>query len=345
MAPTEASCLRKFKMRHRWLKIIINLLMIFIFIGLIIFGFVRYKVLNQPLILSNNAPKIIVVDKNSSAYSFVQLLKNQELIKYPRFFLWFIRLNGLAHNLKAGIYQITPGEKAAHLLKKVSLGEVLIESFRIIDGTTLQKVTDDLSHAPYLTYNKNDWSKIKGDFPSAEGLLLADTYHYDAGSQANKILELANKNLNSYLSNSWINRNKDLPYKSSYELLIVASIIERESSIPSERRLISGVIVNRLNKSMPLQMDPTVIYALGVNYQGKLTRDDLHVDSPYNTYKNRGLPPTPISMVGKDAIDAAAHPTFSNYLYFVAKGDGSHDFSVNYNEQQQAVIRYRNHGK
>jgi UPF0755 protein len=206
-------------------------------------------------------------------------------------------------------------------------------------------VSDNLRQAPYLAYSQTDWSKIKGNYLSAEGLLLADTYHYDAGSMSNKILELANKNLNNYLNNSWLQRSKDLPYKSSYELLIVASIIEKESSIPAERRLISGVIINRLQKSMPLQMDPTVIYALGINYKGKLTKENLHIDSPYNTYLNRGLPPTPISMVGKDAIDAAAHPTFSNYLYFVARGDGSHDFSVNYEEQLQAVSRYRNLGK
>ncbi len=332
-------------MRHRWLKIVVNSLMIFTFIGLIIFGFVRYKVLNQPITLVNNVPKIIVIDRNSSASSFVNLLKKEELIKYPRLFLWFVRLNGVAHNLKAGIYQISPGEKAAQLLKKISHGDVIIESFRIIDGTTLAQVSDNLRQAPYLAYNQIDWSKIKGNYLSAEGLLLADTYHYDAGSMSNKILELANKNLNNYLNNSWLQRSKDLPYKSSYELLIVASIIEKESSIPAERRLISGVIINRLQKSMPLQMDPTVIYALGINYKGKLTKEDLHIDSPYNTYLNRGLPPTPISMVGKDAIDAAAHPTLSNYLYFVARGDGSHDFSVNYEEQQQAVSRYRKLGK
>ena len=131
-----------------------------------------------------------------------------------------------------------------------------------------------------------------------------------------------------------------LPYQTAYEMLIAASIIEKETAIPKERRLIAGIIINRLRKHMPLQMDPTVIYALGSQYHGTLRREDLQIDSPFNSYLHRGLPPTPIAMVDKDAIDAAAHPEPTDYLYFVATGNGSHHFSVNYEEQKQAIQYY-----
>ena len=214
------------------------------------------------------------------------------------------------------------------------------EPFRIIEGTTQAQVSTNLEHAVYLTYHENDWQAIAATFPSAEGLLLADTYLYDAGSQSSDLLQRAHKNLQQFLASSWQQRSSDLPYKTSYELLIAASILEKEAAKPREKRLIAGVIVNRLRKNMPLQMDPTVIYALGTHYTGKLSRDDLHIDSPYNTYRYRGLPPTPIAMVGKDAIDAAAHPEPTDYLYFVARGDGTHYFSVTYEQQKQAISRY-----
>ena len=132
-----------------------------------------------------------------------------------------------------------------------------------------------------------------------------------------------------------------MPYQSPYELLIAASIIEKESALPAERRLISGVIVNRLHKHMPLQMDPTVIYALGPSYKGSLSHEQLSIDSPYNTYQYRGLPPTPIAAVSRDALNAARDPDTQGYLYFVAKGDGSHAFSLNYLAHRQAIQRYR----
>lgn len=181
----------------------------------------------------------------------------------------------------------------------------------------------------------------KKNYPSAEGLLLADTYQYQGGSSSKALLEQAHRNLLNYLNISWTNRAANLPYKTPYELLIAASIIEKETAIAQERKLISGVMVNRLKKKMPLQMDPTVIYGLGNQYTGKLTHNDLLIESPYNSYLNRGLPPTPIAMVGKEAIDAAAHPQLSNYLYFVAKGDGTHQFSETYEQQKQAINQYR----
>jgi UPF0755 protein len=290
--------------------------------------------------MSRDIQMVIRLDKSTSARSFVRVLSTHHLIQSPRLFLALIRLEGFTSQLKAGIYQVKSGETAPQFLHRVVAGDVLMESFRIIEGTTLRQVTNNLKKAPYLTYHVSDWQAVAPVFSEAEGLLLADTYRYSAGSTAKDVLVMAHTNLQKYLDVAWQNRSPDLPYKTPYQLLIVASVLEKEAAHVDEKRLISGVIVNRLRRGMPLQMDPTVIYGLGLAYQGKLTHDNLQIDSPYNTYLYRGLPPTPIAMVGREAIDAAAHPQGSDYLYFVAKGDGTHQFSATYEQQKQAIMRY-----
>jgi UPF0755 protein len=316
-------------------------------LGFVVFstvGYEAYKLLAKPMLVGVSAPIAIEVDKNMSAFSVVKMLEAKQLIQSSRLLLLLIRLQGLSHQLKAGIYQIIPGESAVQFLYKVAKGEVLVESFRIIEGTSLSQVKLTLQNARFLQYDPADWQFIVGKHPNPEGLLLADTYRYDAGSRAKPLLALAHHKLQQFLRYSWKNRSLNLPYKSPYELLIAASILEKETSLPAEKKIISGVLVNRIKKKMPLQMDPTVIYALGANYSGKLTHDDLAVKSPYNTYLYRGLPPTPIAMVGREAIEAAAHPLLTDYLYFVAKGDGSHHFSATYEEQRKAILRYQNKG-
>lgn len=311
------------------------------------FGVEIYR-LYQPMPIKSGETIIFRVDKSASAKTFVYILKSQHLIHSDRLFLAWIRLNRLSAQLQAGIYQVKQGESAAQLLQRVVHGDVLKQQFRIIEGTTWKQVTVNLAHASYLNYQKNDWQYINvGELTSSpqnqsnlEGLLLADTYQYLAGSHASDLLNQAHQRLKQYLMQSWQQRDPQLTYKNPYELLIVASILEKETAITDERRLISGIIMNRLASHMPLQMDPTIIYGLGVAYNGKLTHDDLQIDSPYNTYRYSGLPPTPIAMVGKDAIDAASHPRKTNYLYFVAKGDGTHIFSETYEQQRRAIKRY-----
>lgn len=328
-------------MRHYWMKVFVIIGAIAILIGFSIAAFNLYRLLYRPLLIEPHEPIIIQINKSTSASSFVHILSTQHLIQSERLFLIFIRMQGFSQQLKAGVYQIRAGETAQQFLYRVVRGDGLTQTFSIIEGTTQAQVAANLEHAPYLIYHANDWLPISANLPNAEGLLLADTYHYHAGSQSKNLLELAHKNLQQFLEHCWQTRIAGLPYKNSYELLVAASILEKEAAKPRERRLIAGIIANRLHKNMPLQMDPTVIYALGTNYKGTLTRADLHVDSPYNSYRYRGLPPTPIAMVGKDAIDAAAHPEVTDYLYFVATGDGSHYFSTTYEQQMQAVARYR----
>ncbi|KTD50747.1 endolytic transglycosylase MltG [Legionella quateirensis] len=324
--------------RHK--KLVVCIVAVF-FMSFFLVGWNIYRLVQCPVIPKTDAAQIISIDRSASAYQVVQLLKEKKLIHSTRLLLLIIRCKGLSHQIKAGVYQINPGETVMELLQRIVAGDVITQKFTIIEGTTQQKVAQDLMKAHYLNYHPDDWLSIKGNYPNAEGLLLADTYQYQGGSSSKTLLEQAHRNLMSYLNDSWSHRAADLPYRSAYELLIAASIIEKETAIPQERTLISGVMVNRLKKSMPLQMDPTVIYALGNDYKGKLSHNDLLIKSPYNTYIYRGLPPTPIAMVGKESIDAAAHPQLSKYLYFVAKGDGSHQFSETYEQQRQAINQYQ----
>lgn len=327
-------------MKNHWLQRVLIFFLLLVLVWISILGFNLYRLYHQPMTLDNSSSSVVRFDPSMSATSLAHILKSQHLIKSEPLFLALVRAENLSQRLKAGVYQVKPGETCLQFLHRVAAGDVMIESFQIIEGTTLRQVSDNLKKAAYLNSKDTDWTVIAGQNPSAEGLLLADTYQYNAGSQRRELLAHAHSNLMKHLNNSWQNRTEGLPYKTPYELLIAASILEKETAVSTEKRLISGVIVNRLNKKMPLQMDPTVIYALGEAYTGKLTHENMRIDSPYNSYRYRGLPPTPIAMVGKDAIDAAAHPELTDYLYFVARGDGTHEFSVTYEQQKAAIARF-----
>lgn len=328
-------------LRHK--KLIFSIIFMF-FVSFAFLFWSFYNLVATPLISRPDSELIINLSRATSASQFVQTLKDNHLIHHQKPLLLIIRATGLSQKLKAGVYQIKTGETALELLYRIVAGDVLTQNFTIIAGTTQQKISQDLAKATYLEYRQEDWLSVQGKHSNAEGLVLADTYQYQGGSSSKRLLEQAHRNLQNYLNTVWANRAPNLPYKNPYELLIAASIIEKETAIAQERQLISGVVVNRLNKNMPLQMDPTVIYGLGEAYTGKLSHNDMHVDSLYNSYRYRGLPPTPIAMVSKEALDAAAHPQLSNYLYFVAKGDGSHQFSETYQQQRQAINQYQRKG-
>lgn len=303
--------------------------------------YVAFYTLKQPLLLHGQASSVFEVKPKMTAAMFAYALAEKKLVQSPIMIIRFLQLKRLSTKIKAGIYEIQSGDTLGNFLDAVIAGRVLTKSLTIVEGTTLSMLRNQLKRAPFLTNDFTSFSFMAGSYPGPEGLLLADTYAYNAGTDARTLLDIAQANLFTFLDQAWKKRDLGLPYKSSYELLIAASILEKETADPLERQLISSVIVNRLRKNMPLQMDPTVIYALNTQFQGKLHRHDLSIDSPYNTYKYRGLPPTPIAIVGKDAIEAAAHPAASNYLYFVAKGDGSHVFSTSYDHQRLAVDKYQ----
>jgi len=320
---------------------------VILFLLLSLTSYVIYRnyqaLVHEPMISSQAKPEIFEVKPNTTAKSFAHDLRARHWIRSSHVLLALIRWQGAASHLQAGIYQVNPGEPLMALLNRILKGDVLIQALRVGEGSTLADLTVQLEHAPYLTFNGADLKAIAATHPSAEGLLLADTYYYKAGSLSTSLLKQANQQLLTYLDHVWQARDPALPYHHAYELLIAASIIEKEASIPLERRVISGIIVNRIKKGMPLQMDPTIIYALQrpSHADRSLHHHDLSIDSPYNTYLHRGLPPTPIAMVSRQSLDAAANPEHSNYLYFYAKGDGSHQFSETYAAQRQAIQQYK----
>jgi UPF0755 protein len=279
------------------------------------------------------------IKKGDSASLVIQKLNQQANLAYPGFWLRWLIYTGHANNLQAGVYKINNGTYFYKLFQQFQLGDVVKFNFTIVEGTTMDQVDLRLKESPWLLYQDNMYVKSG----MLEGRLLADTYQYNAGSQSTVILNQAKRRLDTQLNYIWLNRDKSIPYKNSYELLIAASLIEREVNLKSEKSLVSSVIVNRLKKHMPLQIDASVIYGLKGVYDGHLTKKMLKIDTPYNTYLHYGLPPTPISMVNEESIEVAAHPLNTPYLYYVAKGDGSHLFSDNYRSQMNAVNRYIKH--
>ncbi len=299
--------------------------------------------LNSPLLLTNTR-HVVSYHQGEAASLLVKKLNHQAKISSPFLFRVLLFISPLSTRLQAGIYQISQ-ETPMALLRKLSEGDVITEEFVLVDGMRFQDVVNKLTQSPYLNHDKalplKFAKSIKKPLNQVEGMLLAETFRYKAGSDALDILKRSHAELMRFLNDVWAKRAPQLPYKTPYELLIAASIIEKEASYYDERRLVSAVIRNRLKKNMPLQMDPTVIYALGEAYQKQLSKKDLKINNPYNTYKHRGLPPTPIAIVGRDSLLAAANPVDIDYLYFVAKGDGRHQFSRTLKEQNNAIKLYR----
>ncbi|HAH03403.1 MAG TPA: endolytic transglycosylase MltG, partial [Vibrio sp.] len=201
------------------------------------------------------------------------------------------------------------------------------------DNEFIQQTLNDVSE-------KEIAQKLGIENEKLEGLFLAETYHYTYGTTDLDLLKRAHRDLMNVVNDEWENRADKLPLKSPYEALILASIIEKETAVASERERVSSVFVNRLNKRMRLQTDPTVIYGMGDSYKGNIRKKDLRTPTPYNTYTMSGLPPTPIAMAGKASINAALNPEKSNYLYFVASGTGGHVFSKSLTEHNRAVRAY-----
>jgi len=281
--------------------------------------------------------------------SLTQVAKDFEkmhLIKHPYWFMLFTQLEGKSGNLQAGEYSFPKGATAGTVLNVLVKGLVIQRSLTIIEGWNITQTLQAVNDNPYLKHSLQQVPPEQllvalGYKPgNAEGMFYPDTYLFSRGVQDKVILKKAYNKMQRILAKEWDNRAPDLPYQSVYEALIVASLVEKETAIESERPLVAGVIVLRLQKGMPLQIDPTVIYGMGVNYAGNISKQDLQKDTPYNTYTRRGLPPTPIAMPSESSIHAALHPDIQGYLYFVATGDGSHQFSKTLKQQDKAVRAY-----
>lgn len=304
-------------------------------------------------LITGNTPLYFPLSPGQSTYDVASALESNGYLKgyQRRYFYWLARFSGQSHRLRAGYYVFQPGDSAYRILYKLSHGESTAQNVTLVDGWTadkvLQVVMSDsrLHHSPLLLSHDALCNALglAADC-SLEGLFWPDTYAIYPGYSDLLLLQRAHRLMENNLQLLWVTRAPNLPYSSPYEALILASLVEQETASTVERHLIAGVLINRLSLNMYLQIDPTVIYALGNNYTGKLTRADLKIDSPYNTYKHKGLPPTPIALPSWDALMAVLHPTMSNYLYFVARGDGLHTFSATLAEHNAAVAQYLKQG-
>ncbi len=288
----------------------------------------------------------INVPAGTSLINLAKQLQAQGLINNARYFIWLARLRYAHNSIKAGEYAIPPSSSPANILKQLHQGKVFQYTITLVDGWTIYQVQAALNEQPRLKHQVGNTPPKQlmqqlGFAPSwPEGLFFPDTYFYIAGTSDKAILQRAHKSMQQKLNQAWQHRAAGLPYDSPYQALIAASLIEKESADPSERTLISSVLVNRLRLGMPLQIDPTVIYGMGEQYDGSITSKDLRQDTLYNTYIRMGLPPTPIAIPSESAIEAALHPATTKYLYFVAKGNGLHQFSETLTQHDKAVKNY-----
>lgn len=257
------------------------------------------------------------------------------------------RVMGRSAKIKAGSYEVEEGLTALALLDKLTRGDVTQGELVLVEGKTFRQLRTLLNEHPDLAHDTQKLSDGKilallgAKETHPEGLFFPDTYLFNKGSSDIDVLRRAYKAMQPRLAAAWEKRESTLPVKTPYELLILASIVEKETGLPADRPQIAAVFVNRLRRGMLLQTDPTVIYGLGERFDGNLRKVDLQTDTPWNTYTRPGLPPTPIAMPGLASLQAAAKPPPSDMLYFVARGDGSSEFSTSLDEHNSAVAKYQ----
>ncbi|MCC8998232.1 MAG: endolytic transglycosylase MltG [Candidatus Contendobacter sp.] len=276
-----------------------------------------------------------------------ELRRQPGLLRSALYLQTYARLSGLASRLKAGEYAIAPGVTPRGLIKQIVAGRVLQHGLTVVEGWTFQQLRHALAAHPKIAQTLWEASDAEimarlgrpGEHP--EGRFFPDTYHFPAGATDEAFLKRALAAMDQRLAEVWGDRSPNLPLRDSYQALILASIVEKETALASERVEIAGVLVRRLQNGMLLQTDPTVIYGLGAAFDGNLRKQDLITDTPYNTYTHKGLPPTPIALPGAAALEAAVHPTSGDMLYFVANGTGGHVFSRTLAEHDRAVRRYQ----
>lgn len=326
-------------------RILASVLVFLLFLGSVYVFINRY--LESPLEFSQQTVEY-TLKPGSNLRMVASDLQRKGYLKHPELLLLYSRLEKNGHVIQAGHYQFEQGLTPKALLKKLQKGDISYYQLTLVEGWTLSQVINYLKEVQFLMPSDLSSAKLAEQFQypgvkaNLEGLFFPDTYQYHRGMSMLDILSQSHQRLLQVLDEEWQKRAEGLPYLSAYEALIMASLIEKETGVPSERKTIAGVFVRRLQKRMRLQTDPTVIYGLGQSFNGNLRSKHLKDQkNPYNTYRHFGLPPTPIAMVGREAIHAALHPEAGNNLYFVAKGDGSHYFSATLAEHNKAVRHYQ----
>ncbi|WP_019898438.1 endolytic transglycosylase MltG [Methylotenera mobilis] len=320
-------------------------LLICLIAALLMVGWLVYYAI-APLKLQPSSQEVVIAP-NSGLRSIANQLVAQGVLREPWRFVLIAKLLNKEQYLQAGSYTLNKNISPYQLLLSLNYGKATQGSVTFIEGRTFAQMREKLANNDAVKQTITSLSDreimqlLGSTYNAPEGLFFPDTFYFNRHTTDIALLKISYDAMQAKLDKAWQNREENLPYKNSYEALIMASIVEKETGKASERPMIAGVFINRMRFGMRLQTDPTVIYGMGLQFNGNIRKKDLLTDTPYNTYTRSGLPPTPIAMPGIAAIEAALHPAKTKALYFVGKGDGSHAFSNDLNEHNRAVVRYQ----
>ncbi len=312
--------------------------------GIAAWGWYRYDVADLGF---DTYPVRILVAKGAGPLAITNELNRKGASVPPWLVRWAFRLRGGLEGMKSGLYQIDRPESLRAVLDRLYSGRVTFEDIRLIEGWTVRQIRAQIDQHPDLAHDTRGLSerellaRIGASEPSLEGLLFPSTYFFSPGSSDVELYKQAYRQMQKVLDEAWAQRVPDLPLRTPYEALVLASIVEKETGLESDRDKVAAVFVNRLRKRMMLQSDPTTIYGLGERFDGNLRRSHLQADTPYNTYTRTGLPPTPIAAPGRSSLLATLRPASTSALYFVARGDGTSEFSDDLPAHNRAVSRYQ----
>ena len=335
-------------------KFFVFLLILLLILGGV--GFWGYQKLTEFVHTPVNATQdqLLTIDRGTTGSKLAALLEQEKILEHADLLPWLLKLQPQLNKVKAGTYSLTGVKTLQDLLDMVNSGKEAQFSVKFIEGKTFKEWRKNLENAPHLkqTLQGKTDKEIMAllDIPAAakavyewnniDGWLYPDTYNYTPNSTDLELLKRSTTRLQKALDKAWSERDENLPLADPYQMLILASIVEKETGIAAERPQVASVFINRLRANMKLQTDPTVIYGMGESYTGNIRKKDLETITPYNTYMIDGLPPTPIAMVSESALQAVAHPAKTDFYYFVADGSGGHKFTRNLNEHNKAVQEY-----
>ncbi|WP_373099257.1 MULTISPECIES: endolytic transglycosylase MltG [Pasteurellaceae] len=319
--------------------------------GVVFWGYQQVSHFVEQPVSVQGQDQLLTLERGTTGGKLAALLEREGLLQDARLLPWLLKLQPQLNKIKAGTYSLNGVHTVGDLLQVLNAGKEAQFSVQFIEGDTFKSWRKKVENAPHLTQTLQGKSEAEiysllalpqdAAAPAKiEGWLYPDTYHYTPGSTDLELLQRASAHMSNVLAQAWSQRAADLPLENPYQLLILASIVEKETALAAERGKVAGVFINRLNKHMKLQTDPTVIYGMGEQYDGNIRRKDLEAPTPYNTYVIDGLPPTPIAMPSESALMAAAQPEKHDFLYFVADGSGGHQFSRTLAEHNRAVQQY-----
>ena len=335
-------------------KFFVFLLILLLILGGV--GFLGYQKLTEFVHTPVNVTQdqLLTIERGTTGSKLAALLEQEKILEHADLLPWLLKLQPQLNKVKAGTYSLTGVKTLQDLLDMINSGKEAQFSVKFIEGKTFKEWRKNLENAPHLKQTlqgKSDKeimalldipavAKAVYEWNNMDGWLYSDTYNYTPNSTDLELLKRSATRLQKALDKAWNERDENLPLADPYQMLILASIVEKETGIAEERPQVASVFINRLRANMKLQTDPTVIYGMGESYTGNIRKKDLETITPYNTYMIEGLPPTPIAMVSESALQAVAHPAKTDFYYFVADGSGGHKFTRNLNEHNKAVQEY-----